>query len=714
MKLIFWLLLFFTPALLYGQQADEKSSLSKQYSDKGYELMDANMDSAMYYFNLAASEAKKSNDYDDLYDAIMGKAELFDLYDNADSSLYYHQLLLDSAFSNKASLKTKSRILYRNGGYLKMKNEFFRALNMLDSAAAYSIQINDSLFYADVLNKKGAVYESMGKRTEALETYLEALDIYDHYQDETMYGSMINNIAISYKKAGDFDNAMKYYNKSIELVRERNDKDGEAITRVNRGLLFKDMGEFQRALVDLHFALNHFEETNFNYGSAVCQHNLGETHLAKNDLDSALIYLGQSQEHAERFQYSELMVKNNLALAKLARKKKDLNMSNQYGLKAYALATQSNAVEDLKDINLILSDNFADLGDYRNSLKYFKEYKQTEDSIFNKESQFKLNILRTEYDLKYKDNEIDALQAKNEYQSNLAKERKKANVLLIIGIFATIGFLVILFVLYRRQRDLSKKLSGQKAQLIEQKEEIQAAQEQIVQQNESLQKINKEKDNLIAMVAHDLRSPLNQIRGVLGLIKMESASDTANQFIDIANQSSEVLSERINRILDIEAINAGKVNIKSERVEVNKVLEFLKQSIHNIALQKQMDLIIDANNELSCLADENYLLQVLENLCTNAIKYSPENSEIKISVSSEEKNVLFSVMDQGPGISDKEKANLFLPYSKTSNKPTGNESSTGLGLAIVKKYVEAMSGEVWVESEVNKGSVFYVKLPKAA
>jgi signal transduction histidine kinase len=410
----------------------------------------------------------------------------------------------------------------------------------------------------------------------------------------------------------------------------------------------------------------------------------------------------------------ELLIKNNLALAKIARKKNDYVTSNQFALKAYQYADEKDAKEDIRDISIMLSNNYEDLGDFKNALEYHKIFKSVEDTIYNRESQFKLNILRTEYDLEYRDNEIEALQAKNKLQNNLAKAQKNQNILLIIGFLSSIVFFIILFILYRKQRSFSVKLTRQKDLLIEQKEEIETAQEQIVNQNETLHHLNKEKDNLIAMVAHDLRSPLNQIRGVLGLVKMEQNNDSIGQLIDIANQSSEVLSERINRILDIEAINAGKINLKTEHLNVKKVLGSLHQNIHGTAVQKQMNLIIDPHADISCLADENYLLQVLENLCTNAIKFSPENSEIKISVTEVEKNVLFAVKDQGPGISEVDKINLFLPYSKTSNKPTGDETSTGLGLAIVKKYVEAMAGEVWVESEGNTGSVFYVKLPKAA
>ncbi len=714
MKPVLWFCLIALPTVAFCQESINIDSLSKFYTDRGWDLLYTDTDSSLYYLNRAISLTKNSTNEDIYYDALLGKIDLFEVMEDADSNKYYNELFTHLAFNNNASPRMKARMFTSNWKYLTAKYEFSQALEMLDSAKTITLQIKDSLFYGKILKNIGVVYEKMGKRDKSLEISLNALDVFNSLNALEEYGSTINDIAIAYKKAGDFENAMVYYNKSIKFHKDQKNASGEAVTRINRGLLFKDMGEYDKALNDLHFSLHEFQSENYTYAIMVSQHNLGETHLANNNPDSSLYYLNKSQELAEKFEYFGLIIKNNLALGKVSRKKGDINQSIQYATKAYKQAIAQNVLEDLKDINIILADNYADIGNYQMALQYFKEFKNTEDSLKNMESIMKLNLLRTEYDLEHKDAEIEALQAKNEIQAKLSKEQKKAFTLLVIGFVSTVVFFFVLFFLYRKQRSLTIKLNNQKALLIEQKEEIESAQEQIVQQNETLVKLNEEKDNLMAIVAHDLRSPLNQIRGVLGLVKMEKNSDSSNQLIDIANNSSEILSERINRILDIEAINAGKVNINLERLEVKKVLDFLQQNIHNVAIQKGMNLIIDHGDEVHCMADENYLLQVLENLCTNAIKYAPEKTEINISVKSEEKNILFAVKDQGPGIPEKEITTLFLPYSKTSNKPTGNESSTGLGLAIVKKYVEAMSGEVWVESETNKGSVFYVKLPKAA
>ncbi|GEM_PF-1499438 len=687
---------------------------SEIYLELAYFHFGDHSDSSLIYLNKAVSNAVTEGNENVYCEAILEKAEVFEKMGIPDSSTFYHEKVIKETHQKDASDKVKARMYFSSGNYFSQKDEYFIALQYLDSSAIYALHDEDSLYFADALNKKGAVNDQMGRRSFALELYLQAMEIYERYDDEQMYGKSINNIAVVYKKSGDFKNALQFYDRSIELAKKQGDEIALAISKVNRGLLLKDMKRFKESFAELHFSLQTFKDEQFTYGIAACLHNLGEAHFAAGDLDSAVYYLDRSQELSRSFEYNSVIIKNLIALAKVWNKKGNYDLSSTLAKQAYDNAKLKHANEDLRFVTQILSDNFEQQGKYSQALAYYKEFKKVEDSIFSKESNDRLNLLRTEYDLKQKDIEIDKLEAENSLQISLAQNRRKTNVIMAVGIATLVVFMVVLFNMYRSQKHLSEKLFSQKALLVDQKNEIESAQNQIVKQNESLINLNKEKDKFLAIVAHDLRSPLNQIRGVLGLIKMEQNQQAKEQLIDIANKSSEVLSERINNILNVEAINAGKINLKIKDIMVTGILDYLNKQIHLVASKKQMKLLVETAENLRCLADENYLIQVLENLCMNAIKYSPKQTEILLSAKSDGKSVLFTIKDNGPGISDNELSQIFLPYSTTSNKPTGDETSTGLGLAIVKKYVEAMEGEVWCESKLNEGSIFYVKLPKAA
>jgi signal transduction histidine kinase len=244
-------------------------------------------------------------------------------------------------------------------------------------------------------------------------------------------------------------------------------------------------------------------------------------------------------------------------------------------------------------------------------------------------------------------------------------------------------------------------------------EQVQKQKDEILQKNEELLNLNNEKNNLIGIVAHDLKSPLNQMKGLLSIIKLTSKSldsETLN-YVELMESSTNRLTDMIGKILDVEAIDSKKVNLTIEKVHLSEILTSLISRFELSAKQKNIILhkLIPDNVHVS--ADRVYTEQVYENLISNAIKFSPNNKNIFISLSCDNGNATGEIKDEGPGMTEEDKKKLFGKYQKLSARPTGNETSTGLGLSIVKKFVDAMGGEIWVESEASKGASFFVKLP---
>ena len=133
------------------------------------------------------------------------------------------------------------------------------------------------------------------------------------------------------------------------------------------------------------------------------------------------------------------------------------------------------------------------------------------------------------------------------------------------------------------------------------------------------------------------------------------------------------------------------------------------------AADKNIKLITDLPaTEFMIKADRNYTIQVLENLLSNAVKFSPRNKQIRFGIGKTMTEVTVYVQDEGPGISKEDMTRLFGRYQQLTARPTGGEASSGLGLSIAKKYVEAMGGEIWAESEAGEGTTFFVRFPATA
>ncbi len=192
----------------------------------------------------------------------------------------------------------------------------------------------------------------------------------------------------------------------------------------------------------------------------------------------------------------------------------------------------------------------------------------------------------------------------------------------------------------------------------------------------------------------------------------ESLTPEQMEFVSIIHSSSRFMLRLVNDLLDIAKIESGKLELELATTDLVAMVERNVTLHRALASKKQINVIFQHdNNALFVEIDTAKIEQVLNNLIGNAIKFSPPGGVIKVKVTRSDREAVISVNDQGPGIPANEMDNLFKPFQKTTVRATGGEDSTGLGLAIVRKIVTGHKGRVWVESEVGKGSTFYVSLP---
>lgn len=253
----------------------------------------------------------------------------------------------------------------------------------------------------------------------------------------------------------------------------------------------------------------------------------------------------------------------------------------------------------------------------------------------------------------------------------------------------------------------AKKLIATRKDLSKQKEDIEKQRDQLLQ-------INQEKNSLISIVSHDLKSPLQQMKGMITLLELEGATFTPDQkkYLQMMMQSSERLLNMVTRILDVESIDKRKLKLELESVLMDAFVRELIPYYQTLADPKEIRIHYQcANPGLHAAADPNYLKPIIDNLVSNAIKFSPREKNIFLRLNQSGQYVRLSVIDEGPGISEEDEAKLFQKFAKLSNKPTAGESSSGLGLSIVRKYAEAMGGLVRYKRQRKPGSWFVVEIP---
>jgi len=253
--------------------------------------------------------------------------------------------------------------------------------------------------------------------------------------------------------------------------------------------------------------------------------------------------------------------------------------------------------------------------------------------------------------------------------------------------------------------------------------ELKHARDTIVRYGQELSRLNEEKNEFMGIAAHDLRNPLGAITGYAEIIQEEAASlqaSPAEQFersrkemtecATRINDTSKRMAEMVQNLLDANRIERGEMKLNLAPIDLGPALSQVIETQRPHATAKQQTIHLQTEpTPATAILDPGVILQILENLVSNAVKYSPPGKEIFVRLKKQAQGVRVEVQDQGPGLSADDQKKLFGKFARLSAKPTGGEHSTGLGLSIVKKMVEAMNGRVWCESELGQGAAFIVE-----
>lgn len=622
---------------------------------------------------------------------------------------------------------------YKKGEMLALKNitVVHVIIGNYDSAEFYvggflrlAHELKDSVQIANAYNTLGSIYYHKGNLESGLRNFLVALKIIEAQNDVSRIAKIYNNIGNIYMLQKNFDKSLEYNSRSLEIKQQLNDSIGMGHSFNNIGFLKRETQEPEEALEFYNRALDIFTKHQNKLMMANVYANIGETHLATNDLKLALKtffkVIDLSYQHAGKRE----RIYGYLGTGKVYAAKSDFKAALPYLEYGNKLALEINAKQEILTSYEVLSEAYAKQGKYQQAFESHRKYSFFKDSVLNETNNRAIDELAEKYESETKSNTIRVLELENQLQENLF-QRQQA-----VGIFL-IAILVIMVLLAHSlyQNNKGKKIAIERLEeqnieihlknneIKRQQEKIAKTNEQLDTKNKMLQDINNEKNHFIGIVVHDLRAPLNNIIGLVSLIKMEKEglSDTQKELLDIILDSTKSLNNMIARILNIEAIESGDVKMDLGKRCLNELVRKVSSEFKKDATKKNIKItenLEDGSDKV--WVDKNYTIQILTNLLSNAIKFSHANSQVEISTYKSKGEFGVVYKDEGPGLSPEDHPKLFGKFQRLSARPTGGESSTGLGLSIVKKYVDKMDGRIWCESEPGQGASFIVMFPTKA
>jgi len=233
---------------------------------------------------------------------------------------------------------------------------------------------------------------------------------------------------------------------------------------------------------------------------------------------------------------------------------------------------------------------------------------------------------------------------------------------------------------------------------------------------EVLNNHNNKKNSILNILAHDLAGPIGTIGNLSVMLARETADlkqPLVDRYISMINRISKSSTQLIHDFLNQEFLESAGVKLLKKRVELVQKIKLTTEEFLSMQQQLNIQFSCDANKDsIYVEIDEDKFMQVINNLISNALKFTPEGGSIHVKVKDKKKEVLLSVADTGIGIPKKFHATLFDKFGDARRSGLKGEHSTGLGMSIIKTIVEWHSGKIWFETEEGKGTTFYIQLPK--
>lgn len=635
----------------------EGSELAEAWLAMGLELKDSRFDSALASIDSAA--------------AIYGE---LGMQEEWVYTLGHRIVLLEFQFYNRRADQTAQLI----------ENQLY----LIDSVQ----------FRATVRNMIGNVKSSMGEPEKAIQFYLAALEEFNIVGDTAGQVTCLGDLARVYGNDGSHLKAFELQDSALNMANKFSGSSVDLLATLynNAGTYLLEMGKIEEAKPYLEMGIEVASSGDEPTTLLFPYFTMGEIELAEENLKEARNYFRLSGDLLPI-----LKLREERALAMEAKSiyhalNYDFDSSEYWLDQSLLVVDTTDDVLQKLEMFVLRSDVFSAIGEFERGLNIFREVDRLRGKWYSQEKSRQIEELRIEYETEKSEEENKVLRDLNQ----AIKDKNRRNTILFLAIFSlvlTIGLLMSYFVV--RLRKLNKKVYNKHKTL--------------VQQNHQLKELTAENELLVGIVAHDLKAPLSKIEGLMGLLSMEGGlSENQTAAIDMMSNVLSAGKDLVADILILSEAGQGRTPGLVEQ-ELAPIFEGMKEQFKEATKRKDIDLVlVPPPGPIQTRIHSPYLIRVMDNLLSNAIKFSRTGTKVKLEWGKDADGPWCSVSDQGPGIQKSEIPKLFQRFAKLSNRPTAGESSNGLGLYIVKVLLDATKANIRVETEVGKGTRFFIRFPK--
>lgn len=524
-----------------------------------------------------------------------------------------------------------------------------------------TIAMNDSSTMADVYNNMAELYIQLNDPEKGLEFLRRSMTIYKKIGENDLI-LVHNNLAVAYKRMGVNDSVLPNYRIANRISEQMGEMDSYLTTRGNMAASYIDIDE----------------------------------------LDSATICARDILRVTKEYPLIKEIIHGHLYLTRIHIKQNNSDSASFYTEKALALS-KDNALLKLEVAALKHLHEIRNMqGNYQEAYSLQSEYSAKNDSLQGDKTKAEIAKADAQYDY-----EKQLAITEKEYQEEL----KRSELVNRFYFYFAMGFLLIailLVIIILSRRKLTKRL-------IAKNERIEEHSHLTSEQNTELENLNEFKNKILAVMGHDLRSPLASLQSTLSIFQEldQKEKEEANEIISDLNNKVVTLIQNTDNLLQWAQLNAGLSKEEFEKKPFKEIVQPAMELLSSVAKEKDISVVLECDTESQSKrvdADPEGIRIILRNLLSNAIKFSPPQSLVSIGCSISENYIKVKVSDQGEGI-ENELRNSIFKSRLTSRNGTKNEKGTGLGLLLANEFVQRFNGEIGVEDNHPKGTTFWFSLP---
>lgn len=598
--------------------------------------------------------------------------------------------------------KGTAEIKYYKALVYSKKDDYFNAYDNFYKSLQLFALIKDSLGIAKVNNGIGLIEIKRGNFNRGLKYSLSAIDVFERRNLKYELGLAYNNLSEAYFNTKRYDKALDFNIKALQVREQLQDSAGIISSTKSIALLYSMRKEHRKAIEYYEKTLRYLDEEKDKEFRGDVLSTIGAEYLKFNDIKNATTYLLQGLRLNKRINNKNGILKTYNSLANLNLKRNKIRLAETQLDKAFALTRQvDNETELLENYRLRIT-LYSTKRDYRKAFHWQNKYHDLKDKT-EKENAIPI-VIEDPLDFEMP---INSISIPEDIYKNESESVKKLKLY-------TYGLIVLLIILSAILIGLLLHKKSKKDNISRLKEKVKSfnnTHQALLKKNKELEETNQVKDRLFSIVSHDLKDSITSIKAFLDLLKEDSISQ--KEFNDLIPELSENADSAAALLLNLLNWSKSQMQNLEPKPEQFNIQDVFKEKINFVEKkinEKRITLIDESVNDL-VFADRNMVEIIIQNLLANAVKFSKIGDVITVSNRERNGNVLICIADTGVGISKENQLKLFKNIGFTT-RGTNAEKGTGLGLSICKELVELNKGKIWVESEPNLGSKFFVELPR--